>query len=143
MARGSLIIRPAELADIAPVLELWSHARSAHATTPDHESDLRRLIVGGPGTTLLVAFNERGLVGTLIAAWDGWRGNMYRLAVSPKHRREGVARQLVERGEQRLRDLGARRVTALVAHGDLTAAAFWDAAGYPADPEIGRHVRNI
>ena len=47
-----------------------------------------------------------------------------------------------EAGEDYLRDRGARRVTALVAHDD-EAEKFWDAAGYPLDREIGRRVRNL
>jgi ribosomal protein S18 acetylase RimI-like enzyme len=40
-------------------------------------------------------------VGTLVAAWDGWRGNMYRLAVLPEHRRAGIGRELVDAGYER------------------------------------------
>ena len=32
---------------------------------------------------LLGAERDHHIVGTLIVAWDGWRGNMYRLAVLP------------------------------------------------------------
>jgi ribosomal protein S18 acetylase RimI-like enzyme len=135
-------VRAARLPDIAHVLELWARARSEHASTPDREIDLRRLIVDTPGA-VLVAAEEQVIIGVLIAAWDGWRGNMYRLAVGSDRRREGIARQLVEAGEQRLRGLGARRVTALVATDDGAAAAFWDAAGYPVDAAIGRRVRNL
>ena len=42
-----------------------------------------------------------------------------------------------------MRALGAPRVTALVAFDDADAGGFWDAAGYPRDPEIGRRVRTI
>jgi ribosomal protein S18 acetylase RimI-like enzyme len=37
-----------------------------------------------------VAEGDGEIVGALIAAWDGWRGNMYRLAVREGHRREGI-----------------------------------------------------
>ena len=39
------------------------------------------------------------IVGALIAAWDGWRGNMYRLAVDKGHRREGIGLALTRAGE--------------------------------------------
>jgi ribosomal protein S18 acetylase RimI-like enzyme len=95
-------------------------------------------------SSLFVAETAEGeLVGALIAAWDGWRGNMYRLAVHPGHRRHGIGRQLLDAGEAHLRAVGGRRVTALVAHDDPVAAGFWDAAGYPVDAEIGRRVRNL
>ncbi len=103
---------------------------------------MRRLVLDGSGS-LLVAEHGGDIVGVLIAAWDGWRGNMYRLTVHPDHRRCGLAKNLVATGEQSLRRLGARRVTALVAHEDAIAAAFWEAAGYPADHEIGRRVRDL
>jgi ribosomal protein S18 acetylase RimI-like enzyme len=137
-----LTIRSASSADVCAVLELWALARSTHATTTDHPGDVQRLIVEQPGS-LLIAEIESAIVAALIAAWDGWRGNLYRLAVHPDHRRCGIATQLVEAGENYFRTLGARRVTALVAHDDARAAAFWSAAGYPIDTEIGRRVRNL
>ena len=83
------------------------------------------------------------VVGAVIAAWDGWRGNIYRLAVSDAHRRRGIGLLLMHAAEDYLRDCGAGRVTALVAYDDEAAGSFWDAAGYPQDVEIGRRVRNI
>lgn len=35
------------------------------------------------------------MVGSLIAAWDGWRGSFYRLAVLPERRREGLLTMLL------------------------------------------------
>jgi len=78
-----------------------------------------------------VARREGEIVGALIAAWDGWRGNMYRLAVRDSHRREGIGTALTRAGEDYLRSCGARRVTALVAFEDERAGEFWDSAGYP------------
>jgi ribosomal protein S18 acetylase RimI-like enzyme len=68
---------------------------------------------------------------------------MYRLAVLPQHRRHGIATRLVEAGHERLRALGARRVTALVAHDEEEAVGLWLAAGYARDEEIVRFVRNL
>jgi len=138
-----LVVRPGELEDASAVLELWSLARSGHATTQDRASDLERLIAQTPSSLFVAETAEGELVGALIAGWDGWRGNMYRLAVHPDYRRRGIARSLLDAGEAHLRELGGRRVTALVAHDDPVAAGFWDAAGYPVDEEIGRRVRNL
>jgi ribosomal protein S18 acetylase RimI-like enzyme len=92
---------------------------------------------------LLVAEQGGAIVGALIAAWDGWRGNMYRLAVLPDRRRRGIALELVRRGEERLRAKGARRVSALVAGSEEGAADLWRAAGYAHDQDVGRFVRNL
>jgi ribosomal protein S18 acetylase RimI-like enzyme len=103
---------------------------------------LERLVDDSPAA-LLVAERDGEVVGALIAAWDGWRGNMYRLAVREDCRRLAIGVALVRAGEEYLRGCGARRVTALVAFEDDSAGAFWDTAGYPQDPVIGRRVRNI
>jgi ribosomal protein S18 acetylase RimI-like enzyme len=135
-------IRAATADDIDAMLILWAAERTAHATTADTPEALRALLATDPGA-LLMAEDETQIVGALIAAWDGWRGNLYRLAVASDRRREGIGAALVRAGEARLRKRGARRVTALVAHDDTDAIAFWTAAAYPPDPEIGRHVRNL
>jgi ribosomal protein S18 acetylase RimI-like enzyme len=135
-------IRPCQIEDVQLVLALWQQDRSEHASTPDRPQDLERLIGNSPGS-LLLAESDRTVSGALIAAWDGWRGNLYRLAVRPEYRRCGVGLALVRAGEEHLRRQGAVRVTALVAYDDAAAASFWDAAGYPRDREIGRRVRNI
>lgn len=79
----------------------------------------------------------------MIAGWDGWRGNIYRLAVDDGRRRRGVGLALTRAAEDYLRSRGAVRITALVAYEDEAAGAFWDAAGYPQDQQLGRRVRNL
>ena len=128
--------------DTSAVLGLWLQSRSEHATAADRLEDVQRLISEEPGS-LLVADADGEILGALIAAWDGWRGNMYRLAVNFEHRRRGIGLELVRAGEEHLRGQGARRITALVAYEDEVASAFWESAGYPQDLEIGRRVRNL
>jgi len=137
------VVRTGQLDDAPAVLELWSLARSDHAATADRAADIERLISETPSALLVAEADGGQIVGALLAGWDGWRGNMYRLAIHPAHRRRGIARQLLDAGEEHLRRLGARRVTALVAHDDAVAEAFWDSAGYPVDRAIGRRVRNL
>lgn len=128
--------------DASAVLELWHENRSAHVSTADRLEDVQRLLSEAPGS-LLVADGDNTILGALIAAFDSWRGNMYRLAVLPTYRRQGIGMALVRAGEEHLRRQGASRITALVGYDDATAAAFWDSAGYPQDREIGRRVRNL
>ena len=82
------------------------------------------------------------MIGTLIAAWDGWRGNMYRLAVAVEERpvpawvsrSSGPARSICA--------IVARRITALVGAEDEGALALWRAADYGHDRQVSRFVRN-
>jgi ribosomal protein S18 acetylase RimI-like enzyme len=138
----TITIRAATAGDVEGILALWAVGRTAHAVTEDRAEAVRLLLATDP-QALWVAELGGAIVGAVIAAWDGWRGNIYRLAVDPAHRRRGVARRLVEAGERSLKARGATRVTALVAYEDERAGAFWDRAGYPLDSEIGRRVRNL
>jgi ribosomal protein S18 acetylase RimI-like enzyme len=133
--------RAATAKDVQPVLDLWAGSRSEHAETPDSAEAVRTLLHTDPGSLLVADDGE--VVGALIAAFDGWRGNMYRLAVRQDRRREGIARRLVQYGEARLREKGAPKATALVGRGDEDAEALWRAAGYRDDVKIGRWVRSL
>jgi ribosomal protein S18 acetylase RimI-like enzyme len=139
---GEITVRQCQPGDVPAVLDLWDQARSGHASTADLPDDVERLIGDSPAA-LLVAEREGEIGGALIAAWDGWRGNMYRLAVREDCRRQGIGLALTRAGEDYLRGCGARRITALVAFEDEEAASFWDEAGYPRDEQIGRRVRNL
>jgi GNAT superfamily N-acetyltransferase len=120
-------IRNATEADIASVLDLWAVAGSSPSIS-DTPDGLVQLLAADP-LALLVAELDGVLAGSLIAAWDGWRGSFYRLAVSPEHRRKGLATMLLREGERRLRERGAVRLTAIVA--DDVAGAM-DFGGLPA-----------
>jgi ribosomal protein S18 acetylase RimI-like enzyme len=135
-------VRRCRRSDVPAVLDLWAEARSDHASSSDRPEDVERLVDGSPAA-LLVAERGGEIVGALIAGWDGWRGNMYRLAVREGHRREGIGLALTRAGEEYLRQHGVHRVTALVAFDDEVAGGFWESAGYPPDREIGRRVRNL
>lgn len=83
------------------------------------------------------------IAGTLIGGWDGWRGNMYRLAVDPGYRRMGVARRLVEEVEARLRELGAERITSLVFTDEAGAPDLWRSLGYEPDPAVECYAKDL
>ncbi len=65
------------------------------------------------------------------------------LAASPAFRRSGVARRLVEEGERRLREKGAKRIYALVDRRSEPAEPFWAAQSYLANDSIAQFSRNL
>jgi ribosomal protein S18 acetylase RimI-like enzyme len=123
------------------VLTLWRETRSARGKAGNQQT-LERLLDRNEDA-LLVAVQDGHIVGSLIAAWDGWRGNMYRLTVHPSQQRRGLALELIEAGEAILRKHGARRVTALVGEQDPPAVAVWRRADYQHDAGTGRLVKNL
>ena len=137
---SDFVLRECRSEDVGAVLQLWRQAEATPGVT-DTADDLRRAVEEGPA--VLVAEVEGRLVGSIIGTFDGWRGNIYRLAVHPDHRRQGVARALVAEVEKRLAQQGAKRITALVEKDHPWAMTFWEAVGYRVDERIVRCVRNL
>jgi ribosomal protein S18 acetylase RimI-like enzyme len=134
-------IRDCRPEDIEHILELWRQAEATPSAT-DNADDLRRA-VADPPANVLVAEVDGQIVGSIIGTFDGWRGNIYRLAVHPNYQRRGIARALVAEVEKWLARQGARRITALVEKDHPWAGRFWQLVGYALDSRIVRHVRSL
>jgi ribosomal protein S18 acetylase RimI-like enzyme len=125
----------------AMLLALWRAADATPSPT-DTTEDLERAL-SKDGLACFVAEIDGIAVGSIIAAFDGWRGNIYRLAVRPELRRRGIARQLVDAAHDLFARWGVRRITALVEKDHAWAVSFWRAVGYLPDERIARFVRNV
>jgi ribosomal protein S18 acetylase RimI-like enzyme len=110
---------------------LWAEAGIDAAD--DDSATLKRLAERNPGL-FLVAAQLKVVVGSALGAWDGRRGWIHHVVVASDHRRTDLATRLVREVEERLRELGAEKVDAVVRDDDPTAALFWEAAGYDRAP---------
>jgi ribosomal protein S18 acetylase RimI-like enzyme len=136
----AVVIRPCRPDEGPALLDLWHHADASPSPTDTPEQVDQ--VIQDSAATVLVAVDDDLLVGSIIGGWDGWRGNLYRLAVLPSYRRRGVARALVAAAEERLAARGARRVSALVEHDHPWAVGFWDSI-YEPDPRMIRYVKKV
>jgi ribosomal protein S18 acetylase RimI-like enzyme len=135
-------IRPVHDYELNAVLLMWEAAGVTPPSSSDSVEGLRRLI-HHPAALLLVAIVADQVVGSVIGGWDGWRGNIYRLAVSAEHRRKRIARRLVKQITRELFAKGATRLSALVEHEHQWAIDFWDSAGdlgFERDPRFARYI---
>jgi GNAT superfamily N-acetyltransferase len=130
--------RTATPRDAELILQFWKDSGASMGAT-DQAEQLRR-VVANPAAVLVLAVAEDEIIGTLLGAFDGWRGNMYRLVVHPGRRRQGIARQLVRQVERVFAEWGVRRVTVLIEVDRPWAMEFWTAVGYPRDDHVVRHV---
>ncbi|RZU35892.1 ribosomal protein S18 acetylase RimI-like enzyme [Streptomyces sp. BK022] len=134
-------IRHALPADIDAVLAFWSVAAEGTSVSDDH-AGVARLIDRDP-EALLLAELDGVLAGTVIAGFDGWRCSVYRLAVHPGHRRQGISRALLAAAEERFAALGGRRVDAMVLVRNERAHHAWSAAGYRPQENWRRWVKPL
>lgn len=134
--------RTATADDAAAVLEFWSRAAEDSHRPADSTAAVDRLIERDP-EALIIAEASGRIVGTIVAGWDGWRCHLYRLAVDPDHRRQGIGSELIARAEARFVAAGARRVDAMVLDENTLAHGAWAAAGYQRQAEWARWVKPI
>jgi ribosomal protein S18 acetylase RimI-like enzyme len=86
---------------------------------------------------------SEAIVGSLMGAWDGWRGYMYRMAIVPELRRNGLATRLVHEAERRLAAIGATRIHAHVVTDSPGAPDFWAAMGYAPQTTIADYAKTL
>ena len=135
----TFFIRECRPEEAEALLALWQVAGTSPSVT-DTIADIRGAIESS--ASVLVAEADQCIVGSLIATFDGWRGNMYRIAVHPDYRRRGIGRALVREGERCLAKQGVKRITALVEEKHPWATAFWSSVGYEIEPGIIRFYHN-
>lgn len=122
---STVSIRPARPDDYDAILALWSESGSL-AETDGRESPqafLRQL--SAFADSYLVAIQSGEVVGVVLGSHDHRKGWINRLAVSPRHRRKGIASALVAACEAALQRCGVDLIVAHVeTHNEPSAAAF-------------------
>jgi len=140
----NITIRPCRHDECPAILDLWKSAGSLPSVTDSLQA--LELVFRRDEDLLLVAEYNSRIIGTVMGGWDGWRANIYRLAVLPQYRRQGLGRALVKEIEEKLRLKGAGKISIMVEGNDELAKVFWNAlddSDYKYDPRIIRYVKNI
>lgn len=81
---------------------------------------------------------ERGgeIVGSVMAGYEGHRGQINYLAVRPDLQGSGLGRELMDFAERRLRELGAPKINLQVRAANRAVIAFYEALGYAIDETV-------
>lgn len=136
-----MLIRPFARRDENAAIALW---RACDLTRPwnDPRKDIARKLTVQPELFLV---GEKGgtLVATLMAGYEGHRGWVNYLAVSPPHRRRGYARVLMQEAETRLLALGCPKLNVQVRSANAEALDFYRALGYLRDEAVSLGKRLI
>ena len=136
-----MILRPATPDDIPAVLAFWKTA-AEDTNRGDSAAGVAALISRDPDA-LQLAVADGEIVGSLIAGFDGWRCHLYRFAVHPDRRRQGIGAQLLAAAEERFRAFGGSRADAMILDDNTLAHHAWTAAGYAPQDDCHRWVKSL
>ncbi|MCP4550181.1 MAG: GNAT family acetyltransferase [bacterium] len=128
-------IRPYRESDEEAVAALWREVFSAAPSWNHPETDIQRKLAV-QRDLFLVACCEDKLVGTALAGYDGHRGWVYYLAVSPTHRRGGIGRELMAHVEKSLAAIGCPKLNLQVRADNPLVVAFYKKLGYTIEERI-------
>ena len=134
-------VRSFEAADETAVVDLWRRCKLVRPWN-DPRRDIARKARIQP-ELFLVGVVEGTIVSSVMAGYDGHRGWINYLAVSPSHQRVGFGRALMAEAERRLEALGCPIVYLHVRAYNPGAIEFYRRAGYQVDDVIGLGKRLV
>ena len=133
-------IREFSESDREAVIELWD---VCELTRPWNNPDLdisRKLRV--QPELFLVGEVQGKVIASAMAGYDGHRGSVFYLAVSPSYQGLGYGEQLMARIEELLTSMGCPKLNVVVRTSNEKVLAFYNSLGYTADEvvSLGRRL---
>jgi len=116
--------------DYEAVYALWDNAGAGiHLRRSDSPAEIQKKLACDPDLFLVARAGDL-VVGAVMGGFDGRRGMMYHLAVAREYRRQGIANQLVDALEERLKAKGCIRYYLLVTKDNEEAIRFYQSRGW-------------
>ena len=81
------------------------------------------------------------VVGTIMAGYDGHRGWIYSVAVSPAHRRQGIGSLLISHAERALTNKGCVKINLQIMEGNESVTAFYSSLGFLVEKRVSMGKR--
>ena len=134
-------IRPYAAGDETAVIELWEKCRLTRPWN-DPRKDIARKLAVQPELFLVGMLGE-AIVATAMAGYEGHRGWVNYLAVSPEHQRRGLGKTLMRDVEKRLMERGCPKLNVQVRAANSEALQFYRRLGYAQDEAVALGKRLI
>jgi ribosomal protein S18 acetylase RimI-like enzyme len=129
-----LEIRAYRAEDETAVVGLW-HDCGLVVPHNNPRCDIYRKLAVNPEWFLVGVSGDR-VVATCMAGYEGHRGWINYLAVSPDLRRRGIATRMLAAVEDRLRAAGCPKINLQVRQSNAAVIRFYEAVGYSRDAVV-------
>jgi ribosomal protein S18 acetylase RimI-like enzyme len=128
-------IRTFQKTDQDSVVALWASVFAYKEPRNKPETVIRQKLAC-QRELFLVAVIDGVLVGTVMGGYDGHRGWIYSLAVSPEARRQGVGTALMRYVERELANRGCPKVNLQVLASNAGTVEFYRKLGYAIEERV-------
>lgn len=141
MELTKLIIRPFEQADLAPVIAIWEQCGLIKSWNNPSLDIQRKISFQNP--LFFVGATDAEVIATAMFGYEGHRGWLNYLAVSPPYQKRGIARQLLAHGEAKLMEHGCPKLNLQIRADNLEVINFYKKTGFNEDAVISFGKRLI
>ncbi len=131
MTQSTFTIRQYQPADQQAVIALW-HETDLVRPPNDPATDIATKVAHSP-ELFLVGTLDGVIIATIMIGYEGHRGWINYLAVSPKSQGGNFGRKLMAEAETRLRKLGCPKVNLQVRTTNTKVIAFYEKLGFKDD----------
>lgn len=121
--------RPMKIEDFEGLYELWRNTPGVDITLTDTLDGLAFFLERNPGLSF-VAESGGQLIGGILCGHDGRRGFIHHLVVYTPFRRQGIARNLVERSLRQLDLIGLEKCHLFIRRDNAAGLKFWEGVGW-------------
>ena len=132
-------IRTFETQDEEQVIALWKECNLV-VSWNDPKKDIQRKLKVNP-ELFLVGVSDGKIIASIMGGYEGHRGWVNYLAVSPSHQKKGNGGQMMDAVEVKLREMGCAKINLQVRETNLEVIEFYKAIGYDMDHVVGMGKR--
>ncbi|HEA66812.1 MAG TPA: GNAT family acetyltransferase [Desulfobacterales bacterium] len=122
------------------VISLWKEIFGYEADHNAPQLVINKKLEFGDGL-FFIALNNQAVVGTIMAGYDGHRGWIYSIAVSPNYQKQGIGSSLLAFAERKFSELGCMKINLQIMEGNEVVENFYLANEYQTEKRISMGKR--
>ena len=134
LGSDKLLVRQYRETDLEAVVALWQECGLVVPHNNPRRDIARKLRVDSD--LFLVGMASNRLAATVMGGYEGHRGWINYLAVSPRYQRRGYGQQMMLAVESRIKQKGCPKINLQVRADNAAVVDFYRAIGYRDDPVI-------
>ena len=132
----TITIRAMDADDYPAVAELWRRTEGIGLNESDTNDAIAMYLRRNPGMSAVGQSREGMILGAVLCGHDGRRGYLHHLAVDPAHRRQGIARRLLEWCFERLHEAAVPKCNIFLFSDNESGGSFWNRNGWSSRPDL-------